>query len=126
MGCGGGSFTVPLVTEGGEPASGVRGEYRRGRTNPTVTRFNCGDDRATDEAACAGSSISIPSFAGPGPVFELRFRGPDGSFTEWQAVDLRIESITDPDFNGPGCPCSWYEARPEPVVVPAAALASSG
>jgi hypothetical protein len=121
--CGGGSFAVSLVTESGRPAS-VRGEFRRGRTNPIVTRFNCGDGREADETACPGGIIGMPSFAGPGPVFEVRFQRPDGAFTEWQIVDLRIESVTDPDFNGPGCPCTWYEAQPEPVVVPAAAISA--
>src|SRR5262245_50283008 len=119
-GCGG-SIELPLVTESGQPAT-ARGEYRRGRTDPVVTRFNCSDARAADEAACAGGVIHMDGFPGPGPVFELRFQRPDGTFTDWQIVDLKIEAITDPEFNGPGCPCTWYEGRPDPVVVPADVL----
>ena len=125
MACGSGDFGVSLVTDGGQPAS-ARGEYRRGRTDPVVTRFNCDDDRAADEVACTGGRVGLPSFAGPGLVFEMRFQRPDGSLTEWQIVNLHIESVTDPDFNGPGCPCTWYEARPDPVIVPADVLMSSG
>lgn len=124
QGCGGGLFSVPLVTESGQPAS-ARGELRRGRTDPVVTRFNCGGGRDADEVACPGGRIGIPSFAGPGPVFEMRFQRPDGSFTDWQIVNLHIEAITDPEFNGPGCPCTWYEASPDPVVVPAAVMLST-
>jgi hypothetical protein len=42
-----------------------------------------------------------------------RNRGPPGTGD--------AESHTDPDFNGPGCPCSWDEITLDPVVVPAGA-----
>jgi hypothetical protein len=55
----------------------------------------------------------------PELVYELRFARADGSMTPWQVVPLELERKTDPDFNGPGCSCSWYIAQPASVTVPA-------
>ena len=57
---------------------------------------------------------------------ELRYQRADGSFTDWQAIDLPLEAETDPDFNGPDCPCTWYRARAEPRVVPTDVLVPAG
>jgi hypothetical protein len=116
-----GLVEVPLVTESGQPAS-ARGELRSRQTDPDVQRFNCNDDRAPDEQPCPGGIILIQATSGTPPALELRFQRPDNSFTDWQLVDLAIEPITNPDFNGPGCPCTSYEGHPNPITVPTTAL----
>lgn len=57
----------------------------------------------------------------PELVYELRFAGADGSLLSWQVVPLEVERHTDPDFNGAGCSCSWYVAKPASVIVPSEA-----
>jgi hypothetical protein len=55
----------------------------------------------------------------PESFVEVRFELQDGSMSEWQVVSLELSKHTDPDFNGPGCSCTWYSATVAPVVVPA-------
>jgi hypothetical protein len=119
-----GSISLPLVTEAGEPAS-VRGELV---LDGVPRAFDCSPTRAPndDTLPCPGGVIGWPS-APPGPMhIELRYRRVDGSFTDWQASDLALETETDPDFNGPDCPCTWYTATAEPRIVPADALVPAG
>jgi hypothetical protein len=56
----------------------------------------------------------------PDSIAELRFGLDDGSFTQWQPLELDFQRHTDPDFNGDGCSCTWYDASAL-VIVPGAA-----
>lgn len=117
-GCGGESTSVSLVNERGEPMR-VQGEARiRGpRYESSAAPFDC----TQDSFDCEGGVLSAAAPSSTEDVLELRFRLPDGGFTEWQTFDLEVSAHTDPDFNGPDCPCTWHEAAPLSVVVPDAA-----
>jgi hypothetical protein len=54
----------------------------------------------------------------PGTASEVRFEVANGAWSEWQEVVLDLTERTDPDFNGPGCPCTWYTATARAIVVP--------
>jgi hypothetical protein len=79
--------------------------------------------RASDsDSDCNDNVVSAaPLYRGPGSTIEVRFELANGGWTEWQPVALTFERHTDPDFNGPGCECSWYTATAEPILVPAGA-----
>jgi hypothetical protein len=110
---------VALVDEAGN-ASAARGEHRSvdARDEP-ATPFDCSPPDAGQPSLCSEGRLLLSVFeAYPGRRVELRFQLRDGSWSAWQALDLEITSHTDPDFNGPGCSCTWYTAKAAPIVVP--------
>ena len=122
--CGGAVPEVALVDEAGDPAL-VRGEYRLADSSGTgAGSFDCAR-RAPGAAPgwpCSEGTLSLPvDDVRPELAVELRFVLADGSWSAWQAVELEITRQTDPEFNGPDCPCSWYSATATPAVVPAEA-----
>jgi hypothetical protein len=103
MACGG-EFVVALVDDAGLPLA-AHGEFRNTRGTTTFK---------TEKFGWVDFALS------PNDAAEIHFELADGSFTPWQSIEFEFERHTDPDFNGPGCSCSWYDASSK-VVVPAAA-----
>jgi hypothetical protein len=118
---------VQLTDDSGTPVA-ARGEYRTNRNSETRA-FDCSvtPESSNLDADCSdGRVTAFPLSAEPGTALQFRFELAGGSFTAWQGVPLDYESETDPDFNGPGCPCTWYNATSDPVVVPAEARLPEG
>lgn len=113
------TLVVSLVTDAGAPAT-TRGELRFDQAE--AAPFNCAPENEAEALRCEGGRLQFSRTEG---VFEVRFALGDDAFTDWQVVDLDIQPVTDPDFNGPGCPCTWYEGRPV-VVVPDSAMIPTG
>ena len=121
-GCVGGPVRVQLVDDAGTPVA-ARGEYEANRDGEARS-FDCTvtPESSSYDADCTDGQVTVfPFYSNPGTTLRFRFELADGSFSEWQAASLDYESHTDPDFNGPGCPCTWYDATSGPVVVPAQA-----
>jgi hypothetical protein len=125
MDCAGILSDIVLVDEAGEPAS-ARGEYRSSNSWSSTgpARFDCtaGPADAASARPCVEGRVAVGSVdMQPDARAEVRFELRDGSWSEWQSLALDITSHTDPEFNGPGCPCTWYTATAAPIVVPAEA-----
>jgi len=100
----------------------ARGEQRitRGSGAGEPQAFGCSPAEDAGAAPCTDGVLIFSDFnLSPDVIYELRFARSDGSYTPWQRVALEPQKHTDADFNGSGCPCSWYEAEPVSVVVPA-------
>jgi hypothetical protein len=97
-----GTFVLVPVDDAGLPV-GARGEVR--------------NDRGITTFPVNGTYISFDAAISPDDAAEIHFELPDGSFTSWQPLQIEYERHTDPDFNGEGCSCTWYNARTQ-VVVP--------
>jgi hypothetical protein len=111
--------SIRLVDDAGQRAP-ARGEQRT-RRKPAPLSFDCTSTAgipAQGDLACENGLLSPGDETYPGNPVELRFELADGSFTEWREVELAYTSHTDPDYNGPGCPCTSYTATAAPVVVP--------
>lgn len=102
---------VPLVDDAGAPVV-TRGEVRY--TNHRESTFD------------SDGTLELDPIYNRTDAIALRFRLDADSFTDWIPVDLTIQSMTDPDFNGPGCEATSYSATAKPVVVPAAAQLPAG
>jgi hypothetical protein len=125
--CTGGPLEIALVDEAGAPVA-ARGELR-GLGSVEPARFDCLDDPRGSEVEVSCDDGLLPPFVynlAPDTRVGLRFALADGSWTEWKRLDLDVSSHTDPDFNGPGCSCTWLEATTPPVVAPAAARITGG
>jgi hypothetical protein len=113
--CGAASPSITLVDESGLPVV-ARGEVQDPDNHP----FDC--TLSSPTSGCQSNVVFTWGYVGSSSYrLQIRFEQGDGSFTAWQRVDVEIESHTDPDFNGPGCSCTWYTATAAPIVVPAAA-----
>jgi hypothetical protein len=98
---------------------------RRTTSHPEPREFTCTGEQARDGSRC-GEGVLRFALVGSGSiarqdVLELRFLLSDDSFSEWQPVPFDVEGHSDPDFNGPDCPCSWYVITFDPLLVPAGA-----
>jgi len=118
VGCSGGTLKVTLVDDAGAVAL-ARGELRTNR-RPDPRRFDCTREPSNGSSnTCRAGVVQLyPETLTPSSLVEFRFERSDGSLSEWQPVEIAYEQHTDPDFNGPGCGCSWYTFTPEPVLVP--------
>jgi hypothetical protein len=117
-GCGGLS-ELALIDDDGEPAR-ARGEFRSTDTEPTSQQtvpFDCAPARPNAGCSDGVLLIDLP-IAPPRTVVDVRFELSDGTWSAWQTLDLEVTSHTEPDFNGPGCSCTWYTATAAPIVVP--------
>jgi hypothetical protein len=119
--CGGGTVEVELVDDDAQ-AAWARGEYRsRGASSASQpTAFDCSlSADAGRYLPCSGGTLRLDSFtAWPTAVVEVRFVLNDGTWSAWQAIDLEFTEHIEPDFNGPGCSCTWYTATAAPIVLP--------
>jgi hypothetical protein len=121
--CTGGSVPLRLVDDAGRPVA-ARGEYRTNRDPPERWPFDCtvGPRASDSDSDCNDNVVTFTlPYTGPSTVLQMRFQIVDGDWSEWQEVPLAFEQHTDPDFNGPGCACSWYTAAAEAVLVPSGA-----
>lgn len=121
--CGGGPAPLRLIDEAGALVA-ARGEYRTNREPPEQWPFDCtvGPRASDSDADCTNNMVTLHVYdQGPSTVLQMRFQLVDGGWSEWQGVPLAFEEHTDPDFNGPGCPCTWHTVTAEPVVVPSGA-----
>lgn len=117
--CGGELPEVALVDEAGNSVT-ARGEQRSADYPDTAALvFDCSPPDAGQTSLCSEGRVVLSVFqAHPGTRVELRFQLQDGSWSDWRVLPLDITAHTDPEFNGPGCPCTWYTAMPAPIVVP--------
>jgi len=123
LACGSGPTTVFLRDDGGAPVI-ARGERRArwGDDLLPVQEFDCRPGANVGSEPCVDGTFTMHvTYLSPDLTVELRFARPDGTFTPWQPIPLLLEPHTDPDFAGPDCPCTWYEAEPATVIVPAEA-----
>ena len=124
--CGGSTPELPFVDESGAPVT-ASGELRTTQL-PEPREFICWGQQAPRGEPCGNGVLGFTHVGGHGidrnDLVEVRFRLSDGTLTEWQPAAYDVERHTDPDFNGPGCPCSWDEITLEPMIVPAAAQLS--
>lgn len=99
----------------------ARGEQRGSGSGYTrsTEKFDCSAEGTVASGGCRDGVLEVEAPAGPEGQVAIRFELPDGSFTDWQTVDLDVTSTTDPDFNGPDCPCTFYTATAAPITVPA-------
>ena len=120
-GCVGKRVSVELVDDAGERVVTARGElaYSKHSTKP----FDCtrSPDAYRNDVACEDGVLALDSVYNPDDTIKVRFELPDGTATEWQPVELRIEKRVLADFNGPDCDCTVYDGTTEPVTVPEAA-----
>ncbi len=122
MGCIG-SAEVALVDAAGDPVA-PSGELRRVGGSVDLRPFDCAatSDVVTEYAECENGVLVLGYLGDRAERFELRFELEGAEWSDWQEVQLELTPHTDPDFNGPGCECTWLEGRAEPLVVPADAL----
>jgi hypothetical protein len=124
---------IPLVDESGMPVI-ARGEVQNlsgGGQSP----FDCTvpvpivvpGPRPIPASGCVGNVVVAGGEARSSKAAsQIRFEQSDGSFTPWQPVAVDVTRHTDPDFNGPGCPCTWYSASAGDVIVPVSARRVAG
>jgi len=99
---------IDLVDADGEPTL-ARGEVAAPDSRDALA-FDC----TIPSSPCDDTgTLRLDSLIAPDGLstFRVRFELADGSFTAWQEVELELEEVTDPDFNGPGCSCTWNEGR---------------
>jgi hypothetical protein len=125
-GCGGASLPVAFVADA-ETLSSLKGEFRQSEMPERLLRFHCGQAEDDLELPCADGRVDLGvTPVWPGVTVEVRFAIAGGGRSDWQKVVLNLSERTLEDFNGPGCPCTYYQANPDPVTVPGAASLDSG
>ena len=119
-GCIGQEVSVELVDDAAKPVA-ARGELAY--SSHSTKTFDCtkSPDPYRNDFACQDGVITLDSVHNPDDTIEVRFEREDGTFSDWQSVELSIESKVLSDFNGPGCDCTVYNGTAEPVLVPEAA-----
>jgi len=109
-----GSQVVALVDATGN-AVAARGELLASGSSEAVA-FDC-----TTKTLC-DARMQVQVTDGD----KLRFELSGGDWSEWvtfDEADFEPTETTDPDFNGPGCPCTWTDLRAT-LEVPAEAQSS--
>jgi len=118
-GCLGQSVSLELVDAAGEPAVGARGQvaYRHHQDQA----FDCSvkPTAQLNDIDCEDGVLTLDPVYNDDDTIEVRFEREDGSFTEWQPVELAIEERVLRDFNGPDCDCTVRDGTTKPVTVPA-------
>ncbi len=118
MGCIG-IADVALVDSAGNPAR-PSGQVRQ-VGGADAQPFDCAvtSDTVTHYAECENGVLFLGFIEDGTERYEVRFELAGGGLSDWQDVQLELSPHTDPDFNGPGCSCTWFEGAAEPIVVPA-------
>ena len=118
--CAGNGVDVPVVDEAGDSVA-VKGEWRASGQVASPEPFDCTISQPLAPVPdCDGNVLHLGAILQGNTSLELHFKDPSGAWSEWLPVAMTLEAHTDPDFNGPGCPCTWYSASAEPLIVPAA------
>lgn len=121
-GCTGAPTTIPFVDDAGNQVA-ASGELREGGEGSTPLAFSCGAEapHAQFPATCNANprGVSLEGVV-PSSTVEVRFQLQDGTLSAWQPVQLPLVAHTIEDFNGPGCPCTYYTGDATPIVVPSA------
>ena len=119
MGCVGYGVQLALVDESGKQVA-AKGEYRSNAAGATARDFDCTETRLP-LSHCQDGLLELGELLAPDLAFDVRFRDDQGDWTAWSPVAVTLSEQTDPDFNGPGCPCTWYAGTAEPLLVPVTA-----
>jgi hypothetical protein len=115
-GCVGKRVTVALVDDSGAPVN-ARGELSY--AHHWDRSFDCSlESNVLNDADCEDGVLTLESVLNADDTLKVRFEREDGSVTDWQPVELKIEKKVHRDFNGPDCDCTAYEGTAEPVLVP--------
>jgi hypothetical protein len=123
MGCiGDAEVQLQLVDDSGAPVA-ARGEYRISSSRggaPTAVPFDCtgAADAGTGPYNCSNAVLVLQGADHPSLNIEVRFELTQGGLSEWSSLRLVYTSQTDPNFNGPGCPCTWYDVADQTLLVP--------
>jgi hypothetical protein len=120
MGCGGVPLALALVDDAGDPVA-ARGEYRSNTPGSVASPFDCSFQQgdASPNLQCPdGSLITAIYDPRPDTAVEVRFELTEGGMSDWQDAPLEVTEHTDPDFNGPGCSCTWYTGTARAITVP--------
>jgi hypothetical protein len=115
--CLGTPASIVLVDEGGAPVA-ARGEVQD-LQGPSTLPFDC--TLSSPNSSCHNNLVVLGGGTRSSYRLQIRFEQGDGSFTPWQRVDVEVTGHTDPDFDGPGCSCTWYDATAANATVPATA-----
>lgn len=117
MGCSG-IAEVGFVDSAGNVAT-PSGQVRQ-VGDPDAQPFDCAvtSDTVTEYADCENGVLFLGFVEDGTERYEVRFELAGGGLSDWQEVQLDSASHTDPDFNGPGCACTWWDPTVEPIVVP--------
>ena len=117
--CGGAPLMISFVDDDSRDVA-PSGQWRVSELQGPPRDFDCRSDASR---GCVHGVITLGTIPlWPGRLFEVRFNLADGTVSEWQEVLLALTAHTLEDFNGPGCPCTYYEAAAASVVVPPQAL----
>ncbi|HTV21083.1 MAG TPA: hypothetical protein VMG12_20500 [Polyangiaceae bacterium] len=119
-GCGGGIEDLRFIDDTGAPAL-ARSEFRTSdaRGEAVQITLDCSPPSGAHIPGCSAGAFEFMALDfSPQTLVDVRFGRPDGSWTDWQPLPLTQTEHTDPDFNGPGCPCTWRTATTPPLVVP--------
>jgi hypothetical protein len=115
MACLGPATKLQFVDEDGQPVE-AKGELRDA---DGTHAFDCADPPRDSwfEVTCSGGTLSKRAPDSEHTTNEVRFVKDDGTLSDWQPVALSVTRHTDEDFNGDGCPCSWFEGKTKPLLV---------
>jgi hypothetical protein len=96
------------------------GELQRLDHEPDLWTFDCKaeDPHVLHGLWCEDGALNIDELFFPNSKVEVRFQLPDGTLSNWQPVQLKLTKHTIEDFNGPGCPCTYYDGTDTVVMVP--------
>jgi hypothetical protein len=118
--CAGNGLQVPLVDASGQGVA-AKGQYYTSAGGGSTHSFDCtGAASPKSYADCEDDRLQVGGLVQPGIEVQIHFQDAGGAWSEWLPVPLTLNPHPDPDFNGPGCPCTWYSATAEPLIVPAA------
>jgi hypothetical protein len=120
MGCLGKKVSVELVDEDGKRVP-ARGELSYASHSTKVFDCTRTPDSYRGDYPCEDGVITLEPVYNRDDTIKVRFELEDGTSTDWQPVELTIETRVRPDVNGPDCDCTVYDGTTEPVIVPEAA-----
>jgi hypothetical protein len=120
-GCGGISSLSFAVEDNSSVAP--RGQLRHSNPDWGTGDFDCRDsEMQSTYVSCTNGVLTLGMPLWSGDALDIRFELQDGSMSDWQQVPLSFTAHTIEDFNGPGCPCTYYTASAPQIAVPAGAL----
>lgn len=119
--CGGVSSLSFAARDNGSVAPS--GQIRHSNPDWGTRDFDCRDsEMQSTYLPCTNGVLTLGMPLSSGDALEIRFELQDGSMSDWQRVPLSFTAHTIEDFNGPGCPCTYYTVTAPRIAVPAGAL----